>query len=372
MSWLSKLFSKADPPPAPDLTPIVNAQREMAQYEQALSREQFEWAKQAYAQDREVSDRVINSFLDTQRQNDEWARRDRARYEGVFQPMEDRLAKEALDYSSPERMDMERGRAQAAVAQQFDAARNAATQELESYGINPSATRYAALDMNLRAQRAAASAAAANQSDLQTEATGRALRSEAINVGRGYPGTIAGTQNTGMQAGTGAVNSGLATTGSGANTMGTGTQYAGLANSGFAGAGTTMNQGYSNQIAAFKAKNEASTGLGALLGAGTAAAGQAAKMAMMFIEDGGAVDPNMVPPGASPSGGQAVDDVPARLTVGEYVIPADVVAKKGQDFFDRLIMSIRKTKEQPKPKMGQALPMPPTYASPGAQALPVG
>src|SRR5215467_2695224 len=46
----------------------------------------------------------------------------------------------------------------------------------------------------------------------------------------------------------------------------------------------------------------------------------------------------------SPSDGRQVDDVPARLNEGEYVIPRDIVHWKGKDFFHRLIAQSRKTR----------------------------
>ena len=47
----------------------------------------------------------------------------------------------------------------------------------------------------------------------------------------------------------------------------------------------------------------------------------------------------------SPSRGGQVDDVPARLNEGEYVIPRDVVQFKGKEFFHRLIAQSRKNRE---------------------------
>ena len=49
-----------------------------------------------------------------------------------------------------------------------------------------------------------------------------------------------------------------------------------------------------------------------------------------------------VPRHASPSGGRQTDDVAARLNAGEFVIPRDVAAWKGQEFFQNLINQSRK------------------------------
>jgi hypothetical protein len=78
--------------------------------------------------------------------------------------------------------------------------------------------------------------------------------------------------------------------------------------------------------------------------------------------------------GASPTGGKAVDDVPARLTVGEFVIPKDVAAWKGQEHFQKLIDSSRKAAAQAtaKPKVGPAVGGPPAVVSrPQQGAIPM-
>jgi hypothetical protein len=363
------------PPPPPDYTPLAEASKAQAEASLALQREQFAWAKQAYAENKGVTDQVVEQFLETQRVNTENAAKDRARYEQTFQPLEDSLAREADEYASPERKALEIGRAQADVGQQFDAARKNAARQLEGFGINPAATRYAALDIDVRTQQAAAQSAAANQASERVDATGRALRSEAINVGRGYPGQVAGQYSTGNQAGSGAVNSGLATTASGGSTMGTAPQYGGMANQALGTWGSTLNQGYSNQMANYKAQNEASSGWGSALGL---AAGIGSKF--LFAADGGEVpEGGAVPMGASPTGGAAIDDVPARLTAGEFVIPKEAVNWYGQQHFYKLIAKAQQDKQRAQAETGAvpehktAPPQEPTFESgaPDRQALPV-
>jgi hypothetical protein len=354
-------------PPPPDYTPIAEASKAASAEMTALQKEQFEWAKTTYAENKSVTDQVVSAFLDTQARNDEYAAKDRARYESIFQPLEDDLARDALDYSSDERKTQERGRAMASVAQNFEAARTNAERNLEAYGVNPSATRFAALDIGTRVQEAAAKAAAANQSDLMVDATGRALRSEAINVGKGYPGQVAGTYGTALQAGSGAVNSGLATTASGANTMGTSPQYASLSNQALGTWGNTLNTSYNNQMTQYKA-NEEGSGWGSLIGgvAGMALGGPmgGALGNKLFAESGGAIDPSMMGPGVSapqgptetdggavpaqvsPSGGQGVDDVEARLSVGEFIMPDDVARWYGEEKLHKMIIKAREGKAE--------------------------
>lgn len=342
-------MSNNNAPPAPDYTPIANAQLANAQMANELAREQMAWARQTYTENKGVTDRVVESFLSTQQTNAENAAKDRARYENTFQPLEDSLAKDAQDYASPERKDLEIGRAEANVAQQFEGARQASTRELESYGIDPSSTRFAALDLGVRTQEAASQAAAGNQAGQMVDATGRALRSEAINVGRGYPGQIAGTTNTSLQAGTGANNGTLATTASGANTMGTGTSWSSVAGNALTGATGALHTGYGDQMAQYNADQKNGWGqiVGTAIGAGA-----------MFLADGGAVGDagEFVPAAASPSKGGAIDDVNARVSVGEFIVPKSTVEFKGTEFFYKLIDKSREAEEEMKQSSG-AIPV---------------
>jgi hypothetical protein len=356
---------KGSPPPPPDYTPIANASKEAAAIAAEVSREQLAWAKEQYASDKAITERVVNQFLTTQDVNAATAAADRARYERIYQPLEDQLAKEAEAYASPERQRIEEGRAQAAVAQQFEQARDASMRQLESFGVDPTSTRAAALDIGLRAQQGAAQAAAGNQARLATEATGRALRSEAINVGRGYPGQIAGQYGTAIQAGAGGVNAALAQTASGAQIMGTAPQYMGLQNQSLGTWSGALNAGYQNQIAAYNAANQDS-------GWGTAL-GLVGSAAIKFLADGGPTDGGEVPTDASPSDGAAIDDVPARLTAGEFVVPKDVAAWKGEEYFQKLIDQSRKAKGEAsaKPAVGYAPAEEPTFVSRPSGALPL-
>jgi len=241
-------MSKSAAPPPPDYSAIEQAQIRYANESIALMREQHEWAKKTYAENKEITDKVVESFLSTQEQQNEWAQADRQRYESVFQPLENALVSDAESYASEERKAIEMGKAQSNVAQHFNAARINAQRELESFGINPADTRYAALDIGVRAQQAAAAAGAGNMAADRADATGRALRADAINIGKGYPTQALQAVSTGMQAGSGANNAGLATTASGANTMGTGVQWGAQGTGALSNAANTKNTSYSNAM----------------------------------------------------------------------------------------------------------------------------
>lgn len=376
-------MSSVDAPAPPDYGPLAAASEASAKYAYELGKDQLAWAKEQWASNKDVADVVIDAALGRLDKEDANAAEDRARYEAIFQPLEEQLAQDAQDFATPTRIEKEAGKAEADVAQQFEGARRAAQEKLEGFGIDPSQTRSQALDYQSRVAEAAAQASAGNQARDRVETQGRALRSEAINVGRGYPGQIAQSYGTAINSGNQGVNTGLATTGSGAATMGSAPQWQGLGNNAIGTWGNVLNQGYQNQLDAWKAENSASSGLGSALGL---VGGLATKF--LGFEGGGAVPPDAmpapprraiplrgqapgvtpggnpgvpVPPAASPTGGAATDDVSARLNVGEFIIPKDVVSFQGEKFFQNLIQKTRQMKQsvQAKPTIGRAPAGPP-------------
>lgn len=358
-------MGKQKAPAAPDYSGVAAANEKSAELAYKLGQEQLQWAKDQYATDKASYDKIVGSFLEDMDESSQAAAEDRAFYKEHFQPLEEDLANEAKTYDTQERRDKEMGAAQSAVAQQFEAQRQNATRDLEAYGIDPSSTRYAALDTGVRTAQAAAQAAAGTAASNRVEDTARALRSEAINVGRGYPGQIAQSYQTSSQMGNGAAGTTGQATQIGGQTMGTGTQWQGLGNQAVSQWGNTLNMSYQNQLDRWKANQSASSGWGSALGL----VGGLATKAMGF-DDGGAVDPRQVgaiPEDMSPSGGAATDDVPANLNVGEFVIPEDTVSWYGEKHMYSLIDKANKEREEAKQATGAIPEVGP--ATPGAPVL---
>ena len=316
-------------PKAPDLGPLAAGSEESARIAQDTALEQLAWAKEQDAANRALLQQVLGSQEAIQKETGDIAREDRARYKEMFQPLEENLIQEFQNYGSPEQMALNRGRAIANVNQTFDAQRRNALQRLESYGVDPSQTRNAALDMGVRTQQAAAQAGAANASNRADEQIGRALRAEAINIGKGMPSNVAASYGQSLNAGNSMMGNANQTTATSGNAMQGANSYLGTSIGGFGQAGNTMMQGFGGQMQSHAA-NQA--GQNALLGGVGMAAGS-------FMADGGDMydsEPGMIDYGAGD--GSGIDDqVPILASKEEYIIPADVVRAKGTEFFDKLV-----------------------------------
>ena len=209
---------------ATDPTSIYN----LWNYYQQIAQQQYQWGQQQFAQNSALTDQVVNDFLGKSRTLTGMGTSDLARYQGIFQPVENQLVADAASYAGAPRIAAEMGRAGATAAQAAEKGRQNALADLQAHGIDPSSGRYAALDNAERLQAAASVAGAQNTAREQAEATGRGLRSEAIQVGERYPGQIATELGGALTADAQAVQAKLANAASGVNLMGSPTQWGGL------------------------------------------------------------------------------------------------------------------------------------------------
>jgi hypothetical protein len=237
----------------------------------------------------------------------------------------DTMMRNALTYSSPQRIASEMGRAQAGVQQGAEAGRRSAIQDLQSYGIDPSSGRYAALDQASRVMSGAAAAGAGNQQREATMAQGTAMQNQALqsslaNVQTGYGAANAANQFLGTAMQLKYPPLGQTSMGMGASTGGTTSQGTSSAQS----TGGTFDKGITSWAEGGSIPENDST-------------------------TGGFVSNEL-----SPSAGAQTDDVDARLNAGEFVIPKDVAAWKGQEFFYKLMAQARKTRAMAENENGTA------------------
>jgi hypothetical protein len=355
-----------DAPDAPDYGPLAAAQQETGDQAYQLGIEQLAWSREQWGEQYELIQDIVDVQLPIFQQqaqmaaqgmdaylagmdqsmqiaaeNHAIAMQDRDRYERVFQPMEDELIAEAQGFDSQARRSMEAGRAQADVARAQEAQRQSAMRQLESVGVDPTQTRYAALDAGIRTQQAAAQAAAGNAARQQTENVGRALRADVLNIGRGMPSQAAASYGLALQGAGQGTNAGLAgqqamlssagmLMNAGSAWQGAGNAISspalaafGQANTSYGAAANTQNMGYQNQLQAFDLTQKYSLGNQA---AGVIGAVGGGMLGGMLAEGGPVEGP----------GGPKDDAVPIRASDGEYVVDADTVRWKGLEFFDKL------------------------------------
>jgi len=198
-------------------------------YAEQLMQQQYAWGQQQFAQNSQLTDQVVGNLMNLYSNLTGAGNQLMSQYQTLFAPEYQQLVTDANNYSSQARIQQAMGAAESGVAQQFNGARNAALADLQSFGIDPSSGRYAALDAAERTQAAAAQAGAGFQAEQATEATGRGLRSEALQLGSVMPSQATAAYNAAQGAATAGENAKLANAQEGVNMMGSPTQLGGIA-----------------------------------------------------------------------------------------------------------------------------------------------
>jgi hypothetical protein len=385
-----------------DSTWSTSTMTDTAKRAAASGQSQWDSLKDQNAKNVATAADVSARAIDTSKNWDKFADSELDRYKTDYVPAEKKQLDDAMGWASPDRMARMRGMAMGDQRQAGDAAKARAEDELLSYGVDPSSGRFGGLDANLEAKTGAAMAAAGTMSDVATELQGQQLLGQAIQTGKSVPQIAQGAAGVGLTAGNQAVNAPLAATGVQAQTMGTPTQWAQLEQQGYKGAIDSMVQSanISNQAAAIDAQS--SSGIGAIIGGGLGLVGTLAGAyfggpmgAMMGgsigraaagavpgkanggmvqrYADGGVVndmdgdEAGYVDPSMSPSGGAVTDDIhaqidgdpsqPAKINSGEFIMPRDVVAWRGEAWMQKEIEKARKEMAarggNPDPAQGQ-------------------
>lgn len=283
------------------------------------------------------------------------------RHADTFQPLEQEWIKDYQDYTSGGRMALEESRAAEDVGQAFDAQRENALRQLEGYGIDPSQTR-AALDLNVQLAEAAQKAQAQTNARRYVEDTGRSMREGILGYGQNYQNWGSNLSQLGgattESAGNMYGNAATAGTnvagiyGQQASTVGQGGElYNRSANTGanlygvaspYLGNSTTARNaalgGVQNQQAGMSQERGRYDVLGEGIGA---AAGNAVAGYMNRGASNQSVQKKALGGEIKGPGGPYDDKVPVMGSDGEYVIPYEVVHRKGTEFFDRMVEKVR-------------------------------
>lgn len=360
------------PPPSPDYTGIQGDISDWMSTVSDRSAELQDWWMGEYEDLSAKADSVFNFSWETAEELRDWAASDRERYQNVFIPLQDEIIEQARNWASDEEIGRVRGEAVADAGVAFEAARENSLRELEGYGIDPSSTRHQALDVGVRSQEAIAKAFGANNAARQRELEAVALQQGAAQMGAGLPEQASRNDIASANVNSQALSGAGMTAGTGIQGANMTLPYYGMEGTGLGMQADIMSQDYRNRLAAYELEQAGGGdlgGIGSLAGGviggiyggpGGAAAGSAiggAAGSMITYADGGEVmkyaDGGGAPGGrrmegaehgvftGDRDGGETADKIPAYLSENEFVIPADVVKRKGTEFFDGLIEKTR-------------------------------
>lgn len=321
MSFVRDLLF-GSPPPPPDYSPMANSNTEIAQANLAFAKEQAGINRQ----DRQrlldstqgIMDRQLALGEKESARSDDYFNYARQ----TFRPVEQAIAKDALNFNTGQYAKDLAARAGTDINTGFENARSQGMRSLSRMGVRPDSGAFAATVGKLASDQALGLANAQTGAYLTADNMKRGALTNAASVGRGYPGASAGSSqlaggnyagaNNSMNQTQGIVNQGAMIPG----------QYYGNAMNANNSAAGNLNMGFQNQFANYNAQSMQSA---AILNAAGAYYGRA---------DGG----DMKRDGAIKGPGTGISDsIPAMLSDGEYVIPADVVKQKGVQFFDKLL-----------------------------------
>jgi hypothetical protein len=172
--------------------------------------------------------KIIGMQMPELREQYNFARNQRQQYLKTTQPMMLDYMKDAATYDTSTRRAEAMGQATADVGSAVDAQRRNSAMQLESMGVDPSQTRFAALDATYGLARAQQSVGAATQARKDVENTGLAMRQSAIQMGQQFATNSQQAAQTGTQIAGQAGALGLQGEQTSAAVLGTPLQWSGL------------------------------------------------------------------------------------------------------------------------------------------------
>lgn len=254
--------------PKPDNSAVVAAQAsaDAAKAQYALGEDQLRWAQTQWNQMQPLISRVTTTSADAQQLANEFARQQRAEYEKTFVPLEQSYVEDVGKWASPAQLEVNAGAAEARAGTAIEANRQAALEQLEGYGVDPTSTRYAGLDYGMGAVKGAAEAAAGTGAIQNTKLQGLGLKQQALQLGNQLVGNTTGLIGAGTGAGSGAAGAATSNLGAGSQAM--------TGSTAFTNAGTGAMNDFVNAVGGYNTAAEqgyatgasGASGLGSLAG----------------------------------------------------------------------------------------------------------
>lgn len=240
-----------------------------------FAREQFDVGNDRQQRMDDLTEAVIDQQMATAEQQQEWATKDRARYEEKFLPLQDEFIQTAKNYDSPERQAQVASEAKADVLKAADTQSQISQRQMASMGLNPASGRFQGVSRAEGLNTALASAGAQNSARQGVRDKALALKADAINIGAGLPSQSAAAASLGLNAGNSATGNSNQAMGSWRGNVGIMGQGFQGAMQGYANQGNILNNLYGNQLNAWSAQQQANAtsaaGLGSAFGTGIGA-----------------------------------------------------------------------------------------------------
>lgn len=365
---------------------MISAQAGQQAY--SLGEQQLQWAKDVWSQEQPLITQAEQTQIDLAKQQEQVMQTQEAQsramwdqYQQYFAPLQQQVATQAQDWAAPQAMALATGQAESGVAENVQQGINTAKESLMNYGVNPNAPEFAGLMIGANTVGAAAEAGAGTQAAQNLRNQQVQLEQSAAGLGSTISGQSGSLAQVGSQAGGVGAQSASGAAGTAQQNLATGSSAYTAPVNWFNTGAANMNV-YTNAVAQYNQSQYEMASLGASeLGSAMKGIGDLVGWAMpggLFHAKGGPIEKyqdggptgmpsssngisngstgmpppsggtpgGFVTPDQSPSGGQQTDDVDAKLTVGEFVMPKDVVHAKGTEFFYGLIDKTRNSMQQ--------------------------
>lgn len=268
--WEDLLMFKKGGGSAPDADPRIGeaALKNARTGEQWLNfaRDQFATENERQSSIDDLTKRIGEEQLETQDRANRWSEEDRARYEDTYLPIEDRVVDDAVNWDSEERQQEMAAEAKADVMSNAQQAQRQNERQMSSMGVKPGSGRFSGVDRATDTSVALNAAGAQNQARSQVRNQGTAMRADAANMGRGLPSQAAAGAGLGLTAGNSAQSGSLNAAQNARANTGIMSQGFGGAMQGYGNQANILNQQYQNELTAWSANQQATSGMWSGLG----------------------------------------------------------------------------------------------------------
>ena len=175
--------------------PDTSGMNAAAQANAEVAKEALDFYKGIYASDirpaqekqQRLADQLVGDYLDTSRQQKDFANEQNAYYKETFQPVERKMVSDAMEYDSDANINRVSGEAAANVNQQFSNVRGQSARLAGRYGLT--STAFSGPQGSAERAQALGAAGAATGAATATRDKGIALRAGVSNFARNMPNT---------------------------------------------------------------------------------------------------------------------------------------------------------------------------------------